>query len=355
MKILVIKMSSMGDILHTLPALTDAKQAIPNLQVDWVVEPKFADIPRWHPAVNNVITLPLRQWRRQPWQMFKQKQWQTFISTLRAQTYDYVIDAQGLIKSAVVTRLARGKRAGHNYQSAREKWSALAYRHTTQVCSKQHAVLRMRQLFSQLLDYSFHPNELDYGIDQARFKKLAFEVDQNALLFFHGTTWSTKHWPQQYWETLAMIASQAGFDVLLPWGNEQEKQNAQQIQAYVRKQGLCRLPQILPKLELSEFATLLSQVKGAVAVDTGLGHMAAALAVPTVSLYGPTDPNLTGAMGNAQVHLKASLHCAPCLAKQCQFTTQQRIHPPCFNTVSPVMVWQSLLALLKSWEKKVIC
>lgn len=356
MKILVVKMSSMGDILHTLPALTDAKKAIPNLQVDWVVEPTFADIPRWHPAVKDVITLPLRQWRRQPWQLFKNKQWQAFIQQLRAQTYDYVIDAQGLIKSALVTTLAKGKRSGPDFQSAREKWSAFAYRHKAQVCPKQHAVLRMRQLFSQLLNYSFDSKELDYGVDKTRFKKLTMLVEPNSLLFFHGTTWPTKHWPQQYWQTLAVIAAQAGFHVLLPWGSEQEKYNAQQIQEHVRKQGLCRVPQVLPKLELSEFATLLSKVRGAVAVDTGLGHMAAALATPTVSLYGPTNPSLTGAMGNAQRHLTANLDCAPCLAKQCQYSAaQQAINPPCFAALSPVLVWQSLLALLKAMEIKVTC
>ena len=107
MRVLVVKMSSLGDVIHTLPALTDAAAAIPGITFDWVVEEGFAEIPAWHPAVDTVIPIALRRWRKHPWRDFRGPQWRACRQALRRQHYDAVIDAQGLLKSVFVARLVK--------------------------------------------------------------------------------------------------------------------------------------------------------------------------------------------------------------------------------------------------------
>ncbi len=338
LKVLIVKTSSMGDIIHTLPALTDASLALKNVTFDWVVESGFAEIPAWHPAVKRVISCDLRKWRKSPFACLKEGTGKKFIKALRDESYDCVIDAQGLIKSALITRLARGRRRGPNQESAREGAAALFYHDTYTVPQAQHAVVRMRQLFAQALGYSLPLLPPDYGIRS----EFPLSCDESAILFLHGTTWTTKHWPTEYWQQLALLVSKAGFRVMLPWGNETERERAERILAYCKEKACVILPQVLPKLSLREITSYIAKAKGIVAVDTGLGHMAAALAVPTVSLYGPTDPLLTGAYGPAQFHLKSSLSCSPCLGRECKKGQNFARNPPCFESLTPEVVWRTL-------------
>ena len=161
----------------------------------------------------------------------------------------------------------------------------------------------------------------------------------------HGTTWATKHWPVDYWCKLARHAASAGFEVLLPWGDEAERSRAEHI---AQNTGAT----VLPKLSLSGLAAQLASASGVIAVDTGLGHLAAALARPTLSLYGPTDPGLSGTYGVWQKHLCSAFACAPCLKKTCAYKGPavlddgNAIAPPCFTSHSPVSVWQTFEALL---------
>src|SRR3990167_9143354 len=146
MHVLLVKMSSMGDLIHTLPALTDAMNAIPDLEIDWVVEPAFADIPSWHPAVKNIILLPLRQWRKNIFKKSTYVEAKQFFKTLRAKKYDLIIDAQGLLKSAIVTKLAHGKVIGFNKKSARDPLSSYFYDTKCNVKWESNAVWRIRTL-----------------------------------------------------------------------------------------------------------------------------------------------------------------------------------------------------------------
>lgn len=335
MKVLLIKTSSMGDVLHTLPALTDAAQRFPEIQFDWVVEQAFAEIPGWHPAVNKVIPCALRRWRKQPWLAWKSGEWHAFYQMLRQQNYDLVLDAQGLLKSAFITLCAKGKRAGLNFQSAWEPLASFCYQQRYSVNPQQHAVARVRQLFAAALKYPVPTSIPDYGLDRNRLLKSP-DYQDNYLVFLHGTTWATKHWPENYWRQLAALAAQAGYQVLLPWGNDSERQRAENI-----AQALTRVT-VLPKMNLEQMAALLAHAKGVVAVDTGLGHMAAAFAVPTVNLYGPTDPALTGTVGAHQQHLAAQFICAPCLQRQCTYRGAADVQPACFSTLTPAQVWSAL-------------
>lgn len=352
MRVLLIKTSSLGDVIHALPALTDAARALPGIRFDWVVEEGFAEIPTWHPAVDNVIPVAIRRWRKNLWQTFKSGEWSRFKQNMKNARYDLVIDAQGLFKSAWLTRYANAPVAGLDRHSAREPLASRFYDRPAAVAKGQHAVERLRQLFALALGYELPAGLGDYGL-----KRLAGADDTQPapfVLFLHGTTWDSKHWPELYWRQLAELMGERGLQVRLPWGNPVEKARAERI-----AQGL-DYAEVLPKLNLAGVAHVLSAAQGCVAVDTGIGHLAAALDVPTVSLFGPTNPGLTGAYGQSQVHLASDYpSCAPCLQKKCTYQPTaedqrrfdvKREWPLCFTPLNPERVASQLGALLLAKE-----
>lgn len=324
-KILIIKTSSMGDVIHTLPALTDALNFDPDIQFDWVVEKSFQEIPAWHKGVGKVIPIAFRQWRKNPVSKQTRLEFKLFIKQLRQEKYDLIIDAQGLVKSAWITLFAKGKRCGYNYQSSRESLAAIFYQKHAIADWTQHAVKRMRQLFADLLDYTYDDAMPDYGIDKT---KLADTAYQNYIVFLHGTTWASKHWPEQNWIDLAKALQAHTANILIPWGNAVEKKRAEKISLAIEN-GI-----VLPKMNLAGVASILANAKLVYAVDTGLGHLAAALHTPAISMFGPTDPVLTGAYGQNQYHLAAQFECAPCLLRECNHALFKDNIPPCYQTVS---------------------
>lgn len=345
MRVLIIKMSSMGDVIHALPALTDAGRAIKDITFDWVVEEGFQEIPHWHPLVDKVIPIALRRWRKNIFSADTRQEFREFVNKLRETKYDLVIDAQGLIKSALVSSIAKGRNAGPDRSCARDPFSAIFYKHkhTIGKVKQTHAVIRARQLFSKALGYDMPESIADYGVNRDEFR---IQGDNDYLVFLHGTTWATKHWPESYWIELAKIASEKGFKIKMTWGSVLEQERANRIASS------CATAEVLPKLKLKEVASILASAKAIVAVDTGLCHLAAALNVPTVSLYGPTDPELTGAMGASQKMLKAQFSCSPCFNRECSFqdAASYAVQPPCFSTISPARVWDEVERLVDGNE-----
>ncbi|WP_063914531.1 lipopolysaccharide heptosyltransferase I [Pseudomonas sp. p21] len=346
MRVLIIKTSSLGDVIHTLPALTDAAQAIPGIRFDWVVEEGFAEIPSWHPAVDQVIPVAIRRWRKNLWQTIKSGEWKAFKQRVRERKYDLVIDAQGLVKSAWLTRYVKAPVAGLDRYSAREGWASRFYDRRLSVATGQHAVERVRQLFAMALAYDLPEGIGNYGLD---LERLQLPPAAPYVVFLHGTTWATKHWPEAYWRELAERMGRRKLEVRLPWGNPAEKARAERI-----AQGLNNC-QVLPKLNLAGVARVLAAAKACVAVDTGLGHLAAALDVPTISLFGPTNPGLTGAYGRTQIHQASDWPCAPCLQKKCTYKPSaddlrrfdlKREWPLCFTRLNPEHVASRLSASL---------
>ena len=350
MRVLIVKVSSLGDIIHTLPAVTDAHRAHRNLTFDWVVEENFVDVPSWHPAVDKVIPVAIRRWRRSLMRTMLNHEFHAFKHALQSEHYDLVIDAQGLIKSGIISRLSRGLTIGMSNRTIREPMATLFYNKMYSVPWDEHAVDRVRQLFSRALQHSYNKNEIDYGLVTSRIGGSDEPVNHKQVVFLHGTTWATKHWPEYYWRHLAHIATDNGFKVLLPWGDQSEKQRAD----FIAKDN----PQveILDRLPLGGIAKEINRSAGVIAVDTGLGHLAAALSKPTVSLYGPTNPGLSGTFGHHQLHLKSNLNCAPCVKKVCgyngpgvtdEFQDQPfAVVPPCFSSHTPETVWQQFERLL---------
>ena len=350
MRVLIVKVSSLGDIIHTLPAVTDAHRARKDMVFDWVVEENFAEVPAWHPAVEKVIPVAIRRWRRNILKTYLNNEFRAFKRSLQGVHYDLVIDAQGLIKSGLISRISRGLTIGLSNRTIREPMATLFYNKVYSVPWTEHAVDRVRQLFSRALNYRYDKETIDYGIDISRISGDLDEPSGRRVVFLHGTTWRTKHWPADYWRHLAHIAVAAGYEVLLPWGDENERRRAEFIAA--NSDSIT----ILDRQSLSGLAKHILISEGVIAVDTGLGHLAAALAKPTLSLYGPTNPGLSGTYGKQQLHLTSNLKCAPCVKKTCTYIgpgiTDEfenktfPVTPPCFASHKPEMVWQQFEKLL---------
>ncbi|PWC19710.1 lipopolysaccharide heptosyltransferase RfaC [Brenneria corticis] len=295
MRVLIIKTSSMGDVLHTLPALTDAMLALPGIEFDWVVEEGFAQIPGWHPAVSRVLPVAIRRWRKSWFSAKTRRERAQFKRQLREYRYDAVIDAQGLIKSAaLVTRLARGKKHGLDYRSAREPLASWFYNYRHHVDRRQHAVERVRELFAASLHYKKPAERGDYAIAARFLDQLPADANQY-LVFLHATTRDEKHWPESHWRELISLLEPSGLRIKLPWGAEHEHQRALRLAA-----GFSHV-EVLPRLTLQQVAEVLAGARAVVSVDTGLSHLTAALDRPNITLYGPTDPGLIGGYGLNQV------------------------------------------------------
>ncbi len=277
MRVLIVKTSSMGDVLHTLPALTDAQQAIPGIKFDWVVEEGFAQIPSWHAAVERVIPVAIRRWRKAWFSAPIKAERKAFREALQAENYDAVIDAQGLVKSAaLVTRLAHGVKHGMDWQTAREPLASLFYNRKHHIAKQQHAVERTRELFAKSLGYSKPQTQGDYAIAQHFLTNLPTDAGEYAV-FLHATTRDDKHWPEEHWRELIGLLADSGIRIKLPW-----------------------------KMSLEGVARVLAGAKFVVSVDTGLSHLTAALDRPNITVYGPTDPGLIGGYGKNQVECRST-------------------------------------------------
>ena len=299
MQVLIVKTSSMGDVLHTLPALTDAQQAIADIQFDWVVEEGFAQIPSWHPAVDRVILVAIRRWRKAWFSPPIKAERKAFRDAVRLQNYDVVIDAQGLVKSAaLVTRLAHGIKHGMDWSTAREPLASLFYNRKHHIAKQQHAVERTRELFAKSLGYTKPQSQGDYAIAQHFLNERNADAGQYAV-FLHATTRDDKHWPEAKWRELIGLLNHAEIRIKLPWGAPHEEARARRL-----AEGFDYVD-VLPRMSLGDVARILAGAKFVVSVDTGLSHLTAALDRPNVTLYGPTDPGLIGGYGKNQVTCRA--------------------------------------------------
>lgn len=295
MRVLIVKTSSMGDVLHTLPALTDAMRAIPGIRFDWVVEEGFAQIPSWHEAVDRIIPVAIRRWRKAWFSAPIKAERKAFRDTVQSVKYDAIIDAQGLVKSAaLVTRLARGIKHGMDWQTAREPLASLFYNRRHHIAKQQHAVERTRELFAKSLSYVKPESQGDYAIAQ-HFLSVSPADSAPYCVFLHATTRDDKHWPESHWRELIGLLQESGLRIKLPWGAPHEEARAQRL-----AQGFDYVD-VLPRLSLEKIAHVLAEAKFVISVDTGLSHLTAALDRPNITLYGPTDPGLIGGYGKNQV------------------------------------------------------
>lgn len=342
MRVLLVKLSSMGDLVQVLPALTDAKLAIPGIQFDWVADEAFAQIPLLHPAVNRIIKTAHRRWVKAKWQALKSGELGEFWRELRLEKYDLVLDAQSNLKSALVTRLARGLRCGMDKNSVREKGAQLAYQKKIAIPDilSLHGITRMRLLFAKALGYELPNTAFDHGIDTHQFPQLTIHLPKNYLVFLHSTTWSSKYWPERYWVELVKLSTQAGYNIVLPWGNAKEQERSERLALIAPTATF-----VLPRLKILEQATIMLGAQCTVGLDTGLAHLVAALPVKSLHLYGPTNPKLLGVFTGYQKYLTPVYPCQPCYLRKCKFGDEAE----CFvNELPPQKVWKELAAHLCS-------
>ncbi|PWB55173.1 MAG: lipopolysaccharide heptosyltransferase I [Nitrosomonadales bacterium] len=286
LKILLVKTSSMGDVIHALPSVTDIVAHFPAAQVDWVVEESFAELPALHPGVKKIIPVAVRRWRRNLLNAASWREMAAFRRTLQAANYDLVIDSQGLIKSAIIASLAHGPRCGYDRASAREPLAALAYDRTIGVARDLHAVERNRLLAGRALGY-LPGGSVDYGI-AAPALDLPWLPGGRYAVLLHATSRADKEWPEADWLALAARLNGQGLCCVLPWGSTREQARSARL---AKQMAHAVVP---PRLSLTQAAALLGAAEAVAGVDTGLTHLAAALKVPVVALYCASDPGLTG-------------------------------------------------------------
>jgi heptosyltransferase I len=285
-KILIVKTSSLGDVVHNLPAITDIRRRFPQVCIDWAVEEAYAPLVRLHPAVHRAIPVAIRRWRKRPLHGATWRELSAAKRALHTERYDVVIDTQGLLKSALLAAAANGRRHGLDAASAREPIAARFYDIVHHVARAQHAVVRNRALVAAVLGYRV-AEAPDYGISDAAVAGAA----ASDVVFLHSTSRADKHWPEDAWIALGRWLGERGLHVVLPWGNARERERSQRMAEALPN---ARVPVALP---LRDVARLLAEARAVVGVDTGLTHLAAALGVPVAAIYCATDTHLTGVYG----------------------------------------------------------
>jgi len=284
--ILFVKTSSLGDVIHQMPALTEARRALPAAHFTWLVEEAYAPLAALHPAVDAVLPVAWRRWRGA---LLAPATWGEIAGNLRAirtQCFDEIVDSQGLLRTAVMARFARGRRHGYDSASIRERLASPFYDRRHAVSLALHAVERNRRLTGLALGYT-PQGAPDFGLDRARF---AATGERYAVLL-HASAEPRKLWPEANWIALGRALEAQDLNLVLPWGTEAERTRSETIAAALTR---ARVPTRAP---LDQVAGLIADATLVVGVDTGILHLAAALRVPLVAIFTGSRPELTGPVG----------------------------------------------------------
>lgn len=298
--ILFIKTSSLGDVIHNMPAVTEARRARPEAHFAWLVEEAFAPLVRLHPAVGEVIPVAWRRWRRSLYAPGTLAEIVRSLATIRAKRYDEIVDSQGLLRSAVIARVARGRRHGYDRSSIREPAASTFYDVRHRVSRDLHAVTRNRMLSGLSLGYA-PQGAPDYGLERARFAR----PSERYAVLLHATARASKQWPEGNWIALGQALAERGLDLVLPWGSEAERARSERIAKALSR---ARVPGRAP---LDSVAGLIAGAQFVVGVDTGLMHLAAALSVPLVAIFCGSRPGLTGPVGSGPIAVLGGEGAAP--------------------------------------------
>ncbi len=285
MKILIVRVSSLGDIVHNMPVIADIRQHYPDAQIDWVVEESYVDLVRLNHNVRHIIPIALRRWRKRLFDKRIRAEIRDFYTRLRLEQYDVVLDTQGLFKTGVIMGMARvvpgGQKVGlanatedSGFESA-SKWF-----HTKSIAvgKRTHAVERGRQVAAGALGYTF-VSKPDFGLGAPVVTGLDWLPQKPYVVFFHGTAGASKKWATDNWIVTGRLLADQGLPVLLPWGNAEEKLTAEKLAAQIPD------ALVLPKLDMMQAVALAQRAALVIGLDTGLTHVAAAYGRPTIELY----------------------------------------------------------------------
>lgn len=293
MKILIVKLSSLGDVVHSMPAVQDIVRAVPDAQVDWVVERGFAPLVQRCGGVRRTIACEIRRWRKSPLAAQTRAQWAAFRDELQAEAYDAIVDLQGLTKSAVVSRVARIAPGGQRFAMANRtdgssyerptRWAAdVALRMEPRI----HAVARSRELCARALEYTM-PHRLAYGLAAGQGDK------RNEIAFVHGTSRDDKCWPEANWIALGRRLAGESHGIGLAHGSDAELERSHRMAAAIGSAA-----QVWPRLPLDALLDRMGGCAGVVGVDSGLSHIAVALDLPHVQIYNFDTAWRTGPLGS---------------------------------------------------------
>jgi heptosyltransferase-1 len=287
--ILFIKTSSLGDVIHHMPALVDARKARPDATFAWLVEEAFEPLVRLHPAVGEVIPVAWRRWRKSLYAPATVAEIKKSLREIRARDYDLIVDSQGLLRSAVIARVANGRRHGYDAASIREPLASLFYDVRHRVSRELHAVERNRILSGLSLGYTPQGTP-EFGLKRARFAGSATRYS----VLLHATARDEKQWPEAHWIALGH-ALNGDTKLVLPWGSDLERARSERIAARLQN---ATVPERAP---LDQVAKLIAGAQYVVGVDTGLMHLAAAFGVPLVAIFTGSNPRLTGPVGSGRL------------------------------------------------------
>lgn len=290
-RILLVKTSSLGDVVHNFPVVSDLVQAYGDALIDWVVEEPFAALPRLHPGVRRAIPVAVRRWRGVLHKAATWREMQAFAGDLTRERYDAIVDTQGLFKSAAIARIAQGRRYGLGWRASREPLFPF-YHRTFDVPRALHAVERNRTLAAQALGYT-PAATVNYGIHAAP-REFGWLPPGPYAVLLHSTSATRKLWPEASWLSLAQDLLSRGMAMVLPWGSPEEEARSRRLADAIDDAV------VPPRLDLPDAAALLAGARCVVGADTGLTHLAGALGVPTVGIYVATAPAATGLHGCAR-------------------------------------------------------
>lgn len=334
---MLVRLSSLGDVIHTWPALTDLQRQRPDMILHWLVEADYADLAAIHPMVRRAWPVSLRRLlrRRRPadWRLFQQQRldW-------RRQHFARVVDSQGLIKSALISRMVRAD-AHHGFAagSSRERIAGWLTQHGYRIDPGLPAVRRYRELFAAIFDYQCG-GEPDFGV-AAQLGDVRIQPQQ--VLLLPGTAWRSKRWLPAHWQTLAAHLLADGAEVTVLWGDANEHQLAMQLAAQL---PALRVPG--ERLPLLQLARLIASQALVVGLDSGLCHLAAALGRPTIALFGASSRDYAGLPGESGRNLTAGIACSPCQRRSCPRLSGGDDIAPCMVALTPEMVWQQIRDLI---------
>lgn len=322
MRILIVKISALGDIIHALPVLNYLRQAAPGVEIDWVVEEQNQTILEGHPLIRNVVSINTRAWRKSPFAAGTLREVGSIVRQLRSASYDSVFDLQGNIKSGIIAALTGArKRYGFDRNGARESLNLLFTNHHIPLGPADfHISNRSLKIVSSAFDGDYTSYTITSHIettpedDQAAEELLRTTAGDIHILFHTGTTWETKKWSAESWLELGRLVLDRfpAAGILFSWGNEQERDEAEKLAAVLGNRAL-----LLPRLRLKSLCALLKKVDLAVGGDTGPIHIAAAVGTPTVSFYRSTDARRNAPQGPRHITLQSSMPCTRCLERSC--------------------------------------
>ena len=287
----------MGDLMHTLPALTEANSHIEDISFDWVVDTNFSPVPSWHPLVNKIITTDHRNWKKHLFSKDSRKSLREVINQINLSDYDLVVDMQNNLKSAFISYLCKHDVVGMDSKSAREYPAHLAYSKKINVDKKLHAIERQKKLLGDALGYNYKRKHIDYGTSFQNFIKPNMKLPNKYFVLVQNASWATKQWSIENWQRLIQFLENKSIDMLFPSGNLKELERAKEICSVSEK------AQAIDLMSLNEIAYIIKNADFCICSDTGLAHLSALTGTPSITLYGPTKTSLIGTTGKNQNHL----------------------------------------------------